>query len=287
MATTSRGDNVSDIESLSRLVETRNNQADFWNAWMVCALIIAALAAIFVCWTTYMALKRTKQAGEVQDSLMRLKDGQLKRDLHDRDLKIEEAHKAASEVGTNLEQEKQKTARFQKEADEARLALSSQVKDQGPRWKLLLAGKSELVAALSPFSGQRTGLYISGPQILTDEETMSTWGRLADAIGGDGAKWILENGGLIFAEQYRRYIGIHVYVSVKASERTAAAARALNDVLLNILPPPSDKILLLQDPGWLDTVKSKGFPEDSSAPWVRAARDPDLITVVIGTHPQQ
>src|SRR5690242_19293365 len=55
---------------------------------MVVALIAAALAAVFVVWTTYMALKRTNQAGEAQDDLMRAKDTKLATDLRDKDLQI-------------------------------------------------------------------------------------------------------------------------------------------------------------------------------------------------------
>ncbi|HWZ30423.1 MAG TPA: hypothetical protein VNX18_03775 [Bryobacteraceae bacterium] len=186
----------------------------------------------------------------------------------------------------DLEKEKQKTARFQKEADAARLALSNQVKEQGPRWRLLRAAKQELVNVLSAFSGQRVDIYISGPQILADEETMSTWGALAEALGTDGAKWKLEHGGLTFADRDRRVVGIHVWVSTKAVARTAQAAKTLAGELVKILPPFSDRTLLPQDPDWIAMTESRGFALDKDAPYVLAARNPDLITIMIGPHPQ-
>jgi hypothetical protein len=186
-----------------------------------------------------------------------------------------------------LAAEIEKTARLQKEAEARRLALEKDLKAQGPRWRLLRAAKGQLVSALSPFAGQRAGIYVAGPQILVDEETMSTWGALAEAIGGDGAKWKLEHGGLTFADREHRTQGIYVYVSTKAAPRTAQAADALAGELVKILPPFFDKTLLRQDPDWFSMLESRGFPQDKDAAYIRAGRDPDLITIMIGTHPQQ
>lgn len=61
---------MSEIESLSRIVETRNNDADFWNNLMISALVLVAVSGIAVAMTTYMALWRTKQAGQAQSALI-------------------------------------------------------------------------------------------------------------------------------------------------------------------------------------------------------------------------
>jgi hypothetical protein len=55
------------------------------------------------------------------------------------------ARKDAAQFGIDLERERQKTARFQKDADVARLALDKQIKTQGPRWLVLRESAPELV----------------------------------------------------------------------------------------------------------------------------------------------
>jgi hypothetical protein len=250
------------------------------SGWRLCfELLGAALVAIGVAGELGVDIK----SGTVQTGL-RTKNGELIQLLEG---VSGAALSNAAQLGIDLETEKQKTARFQREADAARLALSNQVKEQGPRWPLIRGAKQELVSVLSPFVGQRADIYISGPRILADEETMSTWGALADALGGDGAKWKLEHGGLTFAERDRRVLGIHIWVSTKAVARTAEAAKALAAELIKILPPSSDRTLIPEDPDRIAMLESKAFPPDKDAPYVLAARDPDLITIMIGAHPQQ
>jgi len=105
---------------------------------MIWALIFAALAAVAVVATTRMVLLRTKELTTAQDDLGKAKDNQLTLDLRDKDVKIAEAQhgvvdakNSASALSIELESEKQKTARFQKEADEARLALEKRVRNSG------------------------------------------------------------------------------------------------------------------------------------------------------------
>ena len=201
----------------------------------------------------------------------------------ERSKKLEGSNK---QIGIDLEAEKQKTARFQRDADEARLALSSQIKEQGPRWRLLKQAREELVSALLPFSGQHVGLYIAGQQFPRDEETISTWAALAESLNSDGAKWKLEDGGLTYTNDFPAQ-GIAVFVSTKASRRTTEAAETLNAKLRKILPQFSDRTLVRQDPDWFARIEAEGFPQGKNTPHVRAANDSNLITVLIGSHPQQ
>jgi hypothetical protein len=63
------------------------------------------------------------------------------------------------------------------------------------------------------------------------------------------------------------------------------AAEVLSDGLSRTLPPSVDKTLTVVDPDlWLSMVK-RGF-QSENAPVTLVAKDPDLIVVGIGTHPQ-
>jgi hypothetical protein len=78
-----------------------------------------------------------------------------------------------------------------------------------------------------------------------------------------------------------------VYISSLASKATAKAAEALSTGLVKTLPPSSNKMLVPEDPKWFESLVSRGMDVDGTAPYVIAAKDPDLITVLIATHPQQ
>jgi hypothetical protein len=80
------------------------------------ALVITALAAIFVAVTTYMELMRARQLAQIQDELIQAKDKQLGLDLKDKDSKIAEAQKSASEANqraaeATLASERERSAR--------------------------------------------------------------------------------------------------------------------------------------------------------------------------------
>ena len=75
---------------------------------MVWALVLAAVAAVFVVLTTAMALRRAGQKDAAQSELIKAKDRQLAFDLAEKDVKIAEAQRGANEATEN-------TARLTKE----------------------------------------------------------------------------------------------------------------------------------------------------------------------------
>jgi hypothetical protein len=149
-----------------------------------------------------------------------------------------------------------------------------------------------LTLCCTPTSGRRVELFICGRLGSQDGETLSTWASIANMLGNDGAKWKLEHGGLIYFDRgcspsggQPLGQGLVVYVSKNASKTTMEAARALSEALAKTLPPPFDKMANIVDPEFsqrfMQPIKGK------DTPWAMAANDPDLITVLIGAHPQQ
>lgn len=100
------------IQSLSQKAGELNDSVNFWNTAVIVALILAALAGIAVVVTTRLALVRAKQLGSIQEQLLRAKDDDLALNLKDKDLKIAQAGKLASEAAERAEKEKEKIARI-------------------------------------------------------------------------------------------------------------------------------------------------------------------------------
>lgn len=163
---------------------------------------------------------------------------------------------------------------------------------QGPRWRLLKKATPELVKNLAPFSGQRVRLFVCGRLGSQDGETLSTWGAIAEILNADGARWKVEHGGLEYFDRgcspsggQPLGQGMMVFVNKEAPERTMKAAKALGEGLAKVLPPSPNKM-----PGIIDPDFSKKYSqpiEGKDIPWAMVANDPDLITVLIGAHPQQ
>jgi len=192
------------------------------------------------------------------------------------------------QLGIDLAKERQKTARFQKEADIARLALQKEVTTQGPRWRLIKDSTAELVKQLSPFAGQRISAYICGPRFSVDGETISTWGSLADILWGNaGANWKPEHD-LTFWDKCAPLQGIQVIVGAISSKGTREAAEALSMGLLKTLPPSSNKMpyVVDWDLAFINSLVAKGFL-DKDGPERLVVSDPNLVVVLIGSHPQQ
>jgi len=175
--------------------------------------------------------------------------------------------------------------------------LERDIMAQGPRWRLLKKAAPELTKNLASFTGQRVRLFVCGRFGSQDGETLSTWGAIADMLEANGAKWKVEHGGL---ENFDKCSpsggqplgqGVMVFVSKRASKATMEAAKTLGEGLAKALPPSPDKMPALIDPEFAhrmrETAKRLNMPEDKDSPWGMVADDPDLITVLIGAHPQQ
>jgi hypothetical protein len=141
--------------------------------------------------------------------------------------RIESANR---QLALSLEIERQKTARSQKEAAVARLALESRVRTQGPRYFLLRSSASGLARELSRFSGQKAALLICG-MYRTDRETLETWGSLAR-----GASWKMVRSDPIWNGCSLSMQGIGVMVSSGAPQTRRDAAEALSQALDATLP---------------------------------------------------
>jgi hypothetical protein len=172
--------------------------------------------------------------------------------------------------------------------------LEKNLAGQGPRAKLLVKAAPELAPKLSPFAGQRVGLFVCGQQGLADQETIDTWAAIANildagtVLGVAGAKWKLVptnlnfTGGCGAARGLGQ--GVIVFVSKSASRGTMEAANALGHGIAETLPPSSNKMPSLVDPDFAKLTIDRGF-QDKNAPWVSPGLDADLITVLIGAHP--
>jgi hypothetical protein len=177
-----------------------------------------------------------------------------------------------------------------KEAD----AVAKQAAAQGPRAKLLTKAAPELAGELAPFAGQRVGLFVCGRQGTPDQETLDTWGVIANILGPDvvsgtiGAKWKEIPTNLNFADGCGAARGLGqgviVFVNKSASRGTMEAANALGHGLAEALPPSPNKMPSLVDPDFAKLTVDRGF-QDKNAPWVSPGLDPGLITVLIGAHP--
>src|SRR5579863_6223877 len=83
--------------------------------------------------------------------------------------------------------------------------LEKTIASNGPRAKLLIAAAPQLVKELSPFAGQRVGLYVCGQLGVTEQETLDAWGAIANILGTEtiaavtGAKWKIVPPNLNFA----------------------------------------------------------------------------------------
>src|ERR1700681_4804173 len=86
---------------------------------MVLALVLTAISAVAVVGTTMMALKRAKQVGDAQSELIQAKDKQLAFDLGDRDVKIAQAQKEASEANERANKAQESLALAEEHSAEA------------------------------------------------------------------------------------------------------------------------------------------------------------------------
>lgn len=178
--------------------------------------------------------------------------------------------------------------------------ISEAMKDiitQGPRSILLAKAAPELTQHLAPYAGQRVDIFVCGRLGSQDGETLSTWGAIASMLNADGAKWKVEHGGLGYFDRCSPGggqplgQGMMVFVNKHAPQSTMEAAKALGGGLATALPPSRDKMPGIIDPDFTHLMQQKSallrLPVDKDSPWAIVADDPDLITILIGAHPQQ
>jgi cytoskeletal protein RodZ len=79
---------MSEMNSLTRHVEKLGESLDFWNRWMVWALILVAIAAIWVVVTTRFTILRSKELSVAQGVLDTAKGTKLSLELKEKDQQI-------------------------------------------------------------------------------------------------------------------------------------------------------------------------------------------------------
>jgi hypothetical protein len=147
-ATTSEGEKVPEIQSLTARVEQLTQDVDWWNTAIIWALVFAAMAAVAVVVTTRIALVRAKQLSDMQDKLIRAKDGQLALDLKGKDEKILGLEKQAADAKAAQQKVEIELAKQQERAASAELKLAQIAKAREPRGFQLGARMAEFVASL-------------------------------------------------------------------------------------------------------------------------------------------
>jgi hypothetical protein len=223
--------------------------------------------------------------------------------VHEYDIaKLADADKKAGEAATSARTAHDEADAVKTETDELTIRLGNaatqlgiieqDIRAQGPRWRLLKKAAPELVKNLAPFTGQRVTLFVCGRLGSQDGETLSTWGAIAEMLNADGAKWKVEHGGLEYFDRgcspsggQPLGQGMMVFVNKHAPPATMEAAKALGEGLAKVLPPSPDKMPGLIDPDF--SQKHMQPVEGKDTPWAMVANDPDLITMLIGAHPQQ
>ncbi|PYU22803.1 MAG: hypothetical protein DMG30_13680 [Acidobacteria bacterium] len=215
-ATSSEGEQVSEIEALASKVAQLSASADFWNKAMLWGLAFAALAAVFIVLTTRLAILRTSQAADAQSELEKAKDRQLTLDLKARDEHI-------AGVETELSKQKERTATAEKAASDAALALE---KFKQPR-SLSPKQQAELRTALKPFAGQNFAFAVfPDPEPLTllrvlNEVLKSAgWKRVPSQIQRDSGGVLMEADGESAASISDS--GIAAYLAPDDTESVAA-----------------------------------------------------------------
>src|SRR5579871_5005270 len=109
----SEGENMSEIQSLTLRIRDLNQSVDWWNAAIIWALIFAAIAAVAVVITTRVALSRAKLLADTQAELIQAKDSQLTIDLGEKDVKIAQAGKDASEANRGAAEANERATKAQ------------------------------------------------------------------------------------------------------------------------------------------------------------------------------
>jgi len=193
----------------------------------------------------------------------------------------ENAKVRSGELERGLEEERQKTARFQKEADVARLALERQLKTQGPRWALLEERKTTFIEDLKPFAGQPVTVVECGAWGSVAPESFRLEQDLLSLLGKEGAGW---------AMGYRSWArcpaggatsngGNGVIVNSTASAGVMNAAKALHGTLNKLAISTIMHQLPTNLSDALVAVFGAGSPEDL------ARKDATQIFLLIGPNP--
>lgn len=220
------------------------------------------------------------------DELQRLSDQEVARAAaqavaaNERSSKTDERSKqleaSNKQLGIDLETEKQKTARFQKEADEARLALENRVKLQGRRAKILDENKTFFVEHLKRFAPQPITVVECGAWGTPPPEQFELEQHILNWIGTtpDGAGWNI--GYVSYQRCSATTAGNMIWVNSKVNPNVLNAANALK-AELNSIGLSTNLLLSLSE--YADSVYDPG------SPGALAKQDRTRVFLLVGRNP--
>jgi hypothetical protein len=150
IGTRAKGENVSEIQSLTLRVRELSEAVDFWNVVLLWGLAIAALAAVVIGISTRLVFVRAGQQSAMQQLLDSAKDRQLKSDLKAKDLEIGkaqvdagEANKKALQLGIDLEAAKAETKERQTEL-EVEQRITSKAQEEAAKAQIELKQQADV-----------------------------------------------------------------------------------------------------------------------------------------------
>lgn len=155
MQTKSKGENVTEINSIADTVARLTASVTWWNAALIVMMVVAALAATGLVVSQYVAFKQAEKLVKAQEQLSEAKDAQLARELKDKDEQIakanERAEAAKAEAAKANERilEMQKMRRLRKDQAEAlRPLLTSEAFQKEPKPALRVAAVADAEAQM-------------------------------------------------------------------------------------------------------------------------------------------
>jgi hypothetical protein len=157
--------------------------------------------------------------------------------------------------------------------------IEQQVRVQGPRWKLLEAGKDEFINTLKPFAGQRINVVACGGQRSSEQLWLEE--HFIGLIGKNGAGWAVDHPGYMEWTACSLMIdsGLEIIWNETADSGVEHASQALASLL---------KRLSLQTFGHPIAADGKPFFTrflGADSPEVKAIDDPTAIFMVVWPHP--
>lgn len=274
---------MADIQVLTVRVEHLSRSADCWNTAMICAVVLAAIAAILVGIATWKSVTEGKKLAIAQDVLGKAKEANLSLELKDKDRQIATVQRGTAEA-------KERAAKLEVEA----LSLKKELLHLGARENLLSGSLREnLVGSLKPFAQQsievRYGLSAMGTAQHIPEPAGPDVLGLANSLIKvlQDAQWSVPP--VPFVSALQGPPGISIQVSPKASPSTGKAAdtlaASLRDVPLGTQGPfPAElsgsprigttRVFIPEVPGGPAAEKSIPAPTD------------ETVILVVLAHPK-
>lgn len=234
---------------------------------------VAVIAEIFA----YPYSRRNDALSSQQDATQKATIARL--DNSTQGLKTDAQHskERADTLEAGLETERQKTARFERQANIARLELAKQIKSQGPRSKFIDEVASDLAERLKIFPGQSVVVIICGRFDRMTPELNTFLGSLMAVL--NKAEWSTRtqtDDTCIVSES------IGVYVNSSAGAKTRMAAEILGEILGKAVPFSSSRVMPITPP-------KNGVPlapESFADVMFRAlASNPEQVLIHVGQHP--